>query len=218
MIACPGDQITINVEDGFASYFFEYGNGDTATSSNGELTISFDSVGTYPITVTVSNGCGNTKTMTNTITIDSNNTYVDAQVISFSQNVCPGDAFNLFFYDDGGINYEWIYDFGDGSIDTVFGTGSSHIYQDTGTYTITATATNSCGYSASSTYSVYVGNSNAPTIFAGVPDGSEIACPGDAVVLLFLGDYPNHSWDFGDGTTGQAGSQVNTPWGKTIFM
>jgi PKD repeat protein len=113
--------------------------------------------------------------------------------------------------DEANITYEW--DFGDG--EGQFGREVSHTYRAAGEYTVTVTATDEDGGSATATLEIEVedppGN-QAPSVEA-------LADPkrGPAPLGVWLTAAPRDvedgndllvTWDFGDGTPGQAGERV----------
>lgn len=193
----------------YTEYFWNFGNGQTSTSEN--ATVSFPTAGEHIFTLTVSNGCGNSATISDTIVI-SNNLPVSNVAIDglFSTSLCPGDGFFMSAEASGSndsFTYHW--DFGDGNTADVM--NISHVYDSPGTYIVTLTATNFCGNSASFNQIMNVGTNVIPdpqNYQMGVPDNN-FFCPGDSVILIFGPSTPGASiyWDFDDGNNGYA---VNT--------
>jgi hypothetical protein len=124
--SCNGNPVTIS---GPAGTGFSY-----LWSPGGQTTQSISvSSGTYTLTVTDSNGCQRS----NSVTIGTGNSPTAGYTF---QNADP--TVNFTNQSTGGAtSYTW--DFGDGGSST--STSPSHTYTANGTYTVCLTATNACG-------------------------------------------------------------------------
>jgi hypothetical protein len=131
----------------------------------------------------------------------------------------PGDPLTVDFEaiaidpdgDEAHLTYEW--DFGDG--EGQFGREVTHGYREAGEYTVTVTATDQAGGSASKTLEVVIADEDgnqAPTV-------SALADPksGTAPLRVRLTSNPRDmddadnllvTWNFGDGTPGGGGPAV----------
>lgn len=158
---------------------------------------TYTSAGTYSVKLIAFNGCGVSDTVVQTVQIcDSLKAH-----FSFSQN---GDTLNYTAASSVGANsYSW--DFGDGN-DTNAVQNGSHIYSNSGTYTVTLTIYNSCGDSA--VYTETTNSCAAPvanwtyTLLGTTGAGMEVQF--DATQSL---NSVNFKWDFGDGNTNTTASQ-----------
>ena len=106
------------------------------------------------------------------------------------------------------VSTSW--DFGDGSPPVTGGLSQSYSYADNGTYSVTITATDDDGDSASDTLAVSVANALPTVSVTSLPDGDEgeslsfeasVSDPGTADILTT-------TWDFGDGSPNGTGTTV----------
>ncbi|WP_243231865.1 PKD domain-containing protein [Microbacterium sp. CIAB417] len=136
-----------------ASYAWDFGDGTTATGAT--ATNTYDTAGTYTITLTVTDDEGATGSKTTEVTVapvpnqapiaDIGSPVVDGLSVTVN-----GSASND---PDGSIaSYAW--DFGDGG--TASGASATHDYASEGTYTITLTVTDDEGATGTDTHEVVV--------------------------------------------------------------
>jgi PKD repeat protein len=207
---CPGElfHISGSPEDAL-SLAWNFGDGNTGSGE--ELLHSYASNGIYTITLTATNGCGNSLQANHQVVVnpntvpDLNDYFMDI----FPQEACPGDT--LLFLSGpgggGGATYRWEY--GDGTDNTgetaspltMFGLTFDvykHAYSTAGVYTVTGTVTNSCGNSTSRTFDISVGAGAVPE--AGfLFDADRYNCLGEPVLFQAAGGN-QYQWDFGDGS------------------
>lgn len=202
---CINTNVDLNAPGSeYASYEWNFGNGNLSHSEN--AMIAFPSPGNYPISLTVTNGCGNSGIIYDTVNV-ATNLVVNNLVIDgvYSTNLCANDGFFMSAEVDGGWDQNsFVWNFGDGN--TATSPNISHSYASIGTYIISLTATNYCGNSATISDTITVGSNVFPlasNYMVGVPDET-IFCPGDSVVLIFGPGSVGSSvyWDFGDGDNG----------------
>ncbi|PCJ84250.1 MAG: hypothetical protein COA57_09615 [Flavobacteriales bacterium] len=198
--ACPNDQITFDAQGVAGSIYWQFGDGNDTTVTQGRTYHSYSSIGTYTASLIVTNGCGNSDTSTQIInvydTLSANVSNIDPQ----PDTACIGDA--LEFKYNGTLPSFFVWNYGDGNLDTN-NTSPSHIYAANGTYTATVTVTNGCGNSASSSTTVLITTNVVPNPqdfdFGPIP---QVACPGDSIIFYTNGGGVSYLWDFGDGNTG----------------
>lgn len=131
----------VNAIDGVASYFWDFGNGNTSTLPN--PTNIYPVPGTYTITVTITTngGCTSTRTYTNGVRVGT----LPATNFNFVASQ-PCVSSNVQFADLSGTADNWSWNFGDGSSSSQ--QNPIHQYIDTGYFTVTLTAyNNGCGQS-----------------------------------------------------------------------
>ena len=202
--------LTVNFTDqstgSIDSWSWDFGDGGSSTAQNPSHTYS--AAGTYTVSLTVTGpGGSDTNTKTDYITVNA----CIAPTAAFSGSPTSGDApLTVSFTDEStGSPTSWSWDFGDGGTSTA--QNPSHTYSAAGTYTVTLTATNSCGSDdAVRTDYITVNACVAPTAaFSGSPTS------GNAPLTVSFtdestGSPTSWSWDFGDGGTSTAQNPSHT--------
>ncbi len=193
------------------TYSWTSGHGQTANTPT--ATFTYDTPGTYTVTLTVSDGCvsvsdtaivtilpvdpcaGNRPPVANA---GPDKTGYVGELISFSGSGSSDP--------DSGQTLSYAWNFGDGS-PSGSGVNVSHSYGAVGTYTVTLTVTDPCGATATDTAVVTV--PNRPPVANAGPDKSGYV--GQAITFNGSGSDPDagqtltYSWTSGDGQT------ANTP-------
>ncbi len=195
--ACPGEDIQFNAPFGYSSYYWTLGDGNT--SSYAEVNHPYVNSGNYNVSLTMVNGCGSDTTVSTVVQVLDNLPVQNLEWDVFGVEVCPGTE--VFMHAENGDELQVVWDFGDGSTSTDLYT--SYIYDTPGTYTITLTATNSCGNDSVVTHQIDVTNGLIPDLSILDFEVQSPGCVGDnlyfAAMPAGLGTY---EWNFGDGNTG----------------
>lgn len=123
------------------SWSWDFGNGLTSTQQNPLVT--YNTAGTYTVSLTVTNdkGCTRTVTRPNYITVTNG---VDAAFTFSNPTVCHAPATINFTNTSTGpptLSYQW--DFGDGNFSTAI--SPSHTYLADGSYVVTLVTTSTAG-------------------------------------------------------------------------
>jgi len=220
-IACPGGLIQFQMNpQGFASYFWTFGDGDTITTHAERVQHSYTTTGVYTMSCKVTNGCGKSQTIYQTVQISGNAPVSPVSITAPNNPACIGDAV-VFMVSGGQSTFTYAWNFGDGVKDTTIGGSPSHTYTATGSYTVTLTATNGCGNNTTASITVNISINAYPVLTMpgggkdggklwGVPgsNGGDAGCVGDIISFYFMGYNPNNLWNFGDTTTGVATQQM----------
>jgi PKD repeat protein len=195
-----------DVTNQIASFRWDFGDGATATGRS--VTHTFALIGTFPVTLTITDALNRTNFITQSITIGQGQlptasfvaspaSPVVNQTINFNASgsqAAPGHTI---------VDFAWT--FGDGSS----GNGAivTHAYTNAGSYTVTLQTTDDAGRKStliSQTISVTTGlpialitvsppSGKAPVTISFIGSQSTVA-PGRTIV--------SYHWDFGDGTSG----------------
>jgi len=193
---------TINFSDtstpsaSITSWNWNFGNGSTSNQQN--PTTTYNTPGTYSVSLVVGNAAGCVDTITQNITINPQPTP------SFTYtNACQNS--NVTFTAGGNwSSMNWT--FGDGS--TSAQSNPVHTYPGTGTYTVTLTVTDSLG--CTNSISQLVNINPPPTITAG-PDIS--ICQGQVATLSASGGV-SYVWSPG----GTGNNIVVSPGSNTTYI
>ncbi|MBX7093863.1 MAG: PKD domain-containing protein [Flavobacteriales bacterium] len=208
--ACPGMTVNFQASAQYSSVLWQFPDGTTSSQFELDKLIN-QSFANHSIYLTVTNGCGFDTTVQSQINIVSTMPVTDIDLFA-PPTVCTGGEF--LFTADGNdsppdnVTYTW--DFGDGTTTNDY--SGTHIFANSGTYTITLTAVNACGSDSTQTMTVTAGNNVAPDpnytqIMVAPEDG---ACVGDSVlIVVYPGLEGDYFFDFGDGTNSNSYSFLN---------
>jgi PKD repeat protein len=138
------------------SYQWTFGDGGTATGITAQH--SFDTSGTYVVTLRVTDSIGRSNTSSQTVTVTA--VTINAPVIAPPSPAAPKVGQPVFFTtttttaSNGRPIRSYLWSFGDGT--TATGQSVSHTYTAAGTYTVLLTIEDDQGHTASSTTTVTV--------------------------------------------------------------
>lgn len=195
--ACPNSDVEFYADYGYSQYSWDFGDG--YTSSYQTVAHPYLNTGTYPVSVTITNGCGADTTLFSSVQIAPNLPLNDLNWKVFSNEACTGST--VYMSVDNSDELDVMWDFGDGS--TSAEPLASHIYNSPGNYIITLTAVNACGNDSTVTHAITIGNSLFPDLAAIEIAIQSPGCVGDnlyfAIIPAGVGTY---AWDFGDGNSG----------------
>lgn len=137
-----GNTMTVdftNSSTNAVDYIWDFGDGNSSTLENPNHTYAAN--GIYTVTLIVGDAaCANYDTLSQNVTVS---VCLPTGVNADFSAVVSGDTVNFTDMSTNGTTYAW--DFGDGNNDS--SNNPSHVYSDTGTYTVVLVVTDSCGYS-----------------------------------------------------------------------
>ncbi len=193
------------------SWLWGFGDGNTSTNQNPINT--YNTIGTFTVSLTVTDINGSdSETKTDYIT-------VTAPVIipQFDADVTSGEVPLIVSFTDQSIgnNISWLWDFGDENSST--DQNPIHIYNDPGTYTVRLTISDS--YSSQTEIKTDYITVSIPLLiaeFEGTPTTGNI--PFDVSFTdLSTGNNLSWLWDFGDGNTSAEQNPIHTYDGIGVF-
>jgi PKD repeat protein len=172
-----------------ANIIWRFGDGTISNALSPSHT--YNTSGTYTITLVVSNNCG-TDSTTSTVTLACN-----LPVASYIYN---GDGLTAQFQNNSssGVSYHWH--FGDGKTSTL--TNPTHTYSTTGTYTVCLVAINGCGR-----------DSTCDTVNVCTPPTADFVSADSALTTTYLNESLNgqtYYWTFGNNAASNLVNPVYT--------
>lgn len=185
------------------SWLWDFGDGTTSNLDNPVHT--YNTVGNYSVslTVTTASGCNGTVTVPNVVHVDGM-PFVNFTVVQDSG--CVPYTAQFVNLTAGAVSYSWKFGNGDSSILT----NPTSTYDQGGYFSVTLTATSAYGCEIALTKNQLV-RVFAPTAF--FTASPRIGCPGMTVQFTHTGNPINitgYLWNFGDGTTSTALNPTHT--------
>ncbi|MGB1317123.1 MAG: PKD domain-containing protein, partial [Flavobacteriales bacterium] len=204
-VGCMGQPFTFtnNSTGNAVTYLWNFGDGGTSTEEN--PVYSYQAEGTYSVTLTAfnPNGCDSSVTEINLINIE----HPDADFSAFPTFAfCP--PLLVSFTDLSSTDaVSWFWDFGDGSSSNL--QNPSHIYTESGLFSISLVVTNANGCTDTILNPDLVELSGPSGEFDFFPD--TVGCP--PYDITFTSEAENvatYTWDFGDGFLGTGETTTHT--------
>lgn len=192
---CPGQLFNIwGGADNDVTHVWDMDDGSGPITFGG-FDHTYSTVGTYNITLTLTNNCGNNEVINHTIVVDGNAQITNGFFDVYETTVCPEDL--VSFSTNG--EYTYYIDYGDGTGST---STDQHGYTNPGIYVASVTLQNACGNSITLFDTINVVSNltiNPNNIWYGA-DPIPV-CPNDEVEFDAVQGYSAYYWDFGDGST-----------------
>ena len=214
------DATGADVTNQVASFQWNFGDGGTASGQN--VTHTFTRIGTFPITLTITDPFGRTNFITQSITIGQG----QLPTATFTVSPAPPAVVNqtLNFNGSGSTATpghfltDFAWDFGDGT--TGSGVGVTHAFAQTGTFVVSLIVTDDAGRkSAMFQQSILVNNGNPTPDFTFNPSaprgGQQVTFDASGSVASSGRTIVSFSWSFGDGGSG-TGQTVTHTYGAVI--
>lgn len=211
---CPGTQVTINASGGTNVTYRVYTQATNGTSiGTAPLNVNPTTTTTYYVAAddNTNPGCVSTRGQV-TVTVIQPPAAVGA--ITGPTSPCPGPRAYSIGAVSGATSYTWAVPGGGGSVTGGQGTTNATVTWTTaGTYTVTVTATNTCG-STSATLAVNV--QAGPPTSVGSITGSTNPCPGtQAYSIGNVTNATTYTWSVSGGGTiasGQGTTGISVNW------
>ncbi|MCD5380558.1 PKD domain-containing protein [Candidatus Gracilibacteria bacterium] len=192
-----------------ANYTCKWDFGDTTSGEGNSTTHTYNTPGTYIVSVVVTDEDGNTATSKVTIVVTEKGDGQDLGADIKANPLYGKEGMNVQFeaLAEGGTgNYRYLWTYGDGKKGK--GKIPTHVYPDPGNYLVKLTVIDSKGHRANSTVTIVVtkGDGTDDTNSLGVDikaspldGGTDTIRNFEALVEGGNGDY-TYEWDFGDNT------------------
>lgn len=195
---------SVDSDGSIASYAWNFGDGTTGSGANTSHT--YDTAGTYQVTLTVTDNAGGIGTVTHDVVVAPTQAPVATFTSTDSGLDVSVDASGSSDPDGSIVGYSW--DFGDGAAGT--GVTATHSYAQAGTYSITLKVTDNEGAVSSKTADVTL-TVNTPPSAVFTAASSDLAASFDGTASTDPdGSVASYAWSFGDGTQGTGGTVQHT--------
>jgi PKD repeat protein len=188
------------------SFEWQFGTGRSATGMI--VSKTYDTAGTYNVTLTVTDDAGNAGVATQSVTVGTSSPGGLTAAFTFSPtSPLPGSPVHFNASTSTSAvpisSYKW--DFGDGTLTTTASATISHTYTTVGTFVVTLTVKNSGGLTATTTQTLATGGTTSPTAdFTSSPSpssaGSPVSFNASASQPATGATIVTYQWDFGDGS------------------
>ncbi len=215
-VVCKGNHnYTVGTLPNASNYNWTVGAPGTITAGQGtnSITVNWQGTGTFPISVTAQNVCGNSTTSTLSVTV-SDTTPTPPVSITGPTQPCPGTSTYSIANNPQATGYTWSVSNG-GTI--ISGQGTTSITVDWtaagGPFLVSVSADNICGSSAQATLQVTVLNGSAPV--AGAITGDTLVCPSNKTYTIAAVQGANgYNWTVTNGTisAGQGTTSITVNW------
>jgi gliding motility-associated-like protein len=199
---CKGTPIIFTTQGvnfiNIASYYWDFGDGTTSTSGS-PVSHTYANSGVYTVSLKIVDilGCPDSLVKLLYITVFgptakfSNGNGCPNTLITFTDNSTTDGTHSIV---------QWVWAYGDGTVQTLSAPPFQHSYLAGGTYTVILKVTDSYGCSDSISKTI--------TISQPVADftGDTLSCSGNPINFtnLSTGNNLSYLWNFGDGTTSNA--------------
>lgn len=170
------------------SWLWTFGDGDSSTLENPVHVYKTAPVSSISLYVTDSNGCS-------AIATKANIKYLKAKFTASSKDGCW--PMTVTFKDQSIAATAWAWNFGDSGTSTL--QNPTHLYKDTGTYTVQLIVTSSEGCSDTATYLNYIKVVHPTSDFSAPATAS--CAPSYVPFTNLSNEGAKWAWDFGDGGT-----------------
>ncbi len=194
------------------SYSWSFGDGDTSNRGP-STTHTFETTGTFSVTLTVTNDRGLSASTTQTVSVGAVTAPTASFVVSPESPIVNSDV--VFDASPSSAapghtitEYRWI--FGDGA--TATGPNVTHRYTTANTYNVTLTITDDSGQKTTASKSVPVGTGSPVASFTFVvtnPGTHTIQVNGNGSAPAPGASIVSYSWNWGDGSPTDNGAIVS---------
>lgn len=200
---CVSNPVQMGAPGGYNNYVWAFGDGDSTITSRDWTEHTYSLTGTYNVSVTITNSCGNDTTIGGSIVVDNtgsyNNNNLNIDVNPNNGQSCPNDIISFSMHSGSASSYEWNFD--DGTIVIITGQDIQHSYTATGTYNVSCKLTNGCGLSTTVYTAVSITNSapvNPGLYMVSIQNPS---CIGDGIYMIPQNGQSSYTyfWSYDDG-------------------
>jgi PKD repeat protein len=190
------------------AYEWDYESDGVVDDNRAKPSRVFNLMGTYTVTLRVTDSLGETSTDTLTVTVQNREPTVSFNHTPLEPTVFETIQFRDNSTDPDGNVTAWAWDFGDGTTSTQ--ENPTHKYEDRGSYTVTLTITDNDGGTGVTTRGITTENLEPRARFR-APSTANV---GDGIRFVDESTDPeggplSYLWNFGDGSTSTAKNPIH---------
>jgi len=204
------------------SYTWTFGDGGTASGKT--VTNSYATIGTFSVSLTVTNDRGLSATSVQSVSVGAS-TAPTAQFVTSQTTPVIGQT--VFFNGDasraatGHSITQWSWDFGDGSVSSA-AVSTSHAYAVSGTYVVVLTVKDDTDQKGTTSTTLTVGTGNPiPAIIpsTSLPRGGvdDVTFDANSTQVFGGATIVSYTWNFGDPGSGAQNTSSNGPLANHTF-
>jgi len=205
-----------------SSYTWTFGDGGTASGKT--VTNSYATIGTFTVSLTVTNDRGLSATSVQSVSVGAS-TAPTAQFVTSQTTPVIGQT--VFFNGDasraatGHSITQWSWDFGDGSVSSA-AVSTSHAYAVSGTYVVVLTVKDDTDQKGTTSTTLTVGTGNPiPAIIpsTSLPRGGvdDVTFDANSTQVFGGATIVSYTWNFGDPGSGAQNTSSNGPLANHTF-
>lgn len=213
---CVGSQpYSVPAVSGATTYTWSVSGGGSVTGGQGtrNATINWTAAGTYNVSITASNGCGQVSATPISVTV-AGAPPATPGAITGTNNACTGNQTYSIAAVANADSYTWSISGGGTVVSGANSTSYTVNWTTAGTHTVSVTATNACGISSASTTSVTVNTTIPPA--AGAITGQASVCVGSqAYSIAAVAGATSYTWAVSGGgsiASGQGTTGISVNW------
>ncbi|MDP2387734.1 MAG: PKD domain-containing protein [Bacteroidota bacterium] len=186
-------------------WIWDFGDGTIDTTNNTSISHTYTTPGNYAVTMSVRDTSGCTKTAIVANFIQPTFPFPSFAVDTFA---CAGDVITFNSAATVAVGESYIWDYGDGNIDTTIATSTTHSYNADNIYTVTLTVVDANGCDSSITKTIRILKPTADFSMAIINAGC--GSLQSSFTDASTGFITNWLWDFGTGSTSALQNPIYT--------
>lgn len=213
---CVGSQpYSVPTVTGATTYTWSISGGGSITGGQGttNATINWTSAGTYTVSVTASNGCGQVSATPISVTVAGAPPATPGPITG-TNTACTGNQTYTIPAVATADSYTWSISGGGTVVSGANSTSFTVNWTTAGSHTVSVTATNACGTSSATTTQVTVAQSVPPV--PGAITGNTSVCAGsEAYGIAAVAGATGYNWTVSGGGTisgGQGTTNITVDW------
>lgn len=213
---CVGSQpYSVPGVTGATTYTWSVSGGGSVTGGQGtaNATVNWTAAGTYTVSVTASNPCGNVSATPISVTVAGAPPATPGPITG-ADTTCGGNQTYTISAVAGADSYSWSVSGGGTTVSGANSTSYTVNWTTAGTYTVSVTASNACGSSSAATYQVTV-SSGVPATPGPITGSTSVCAGSESYSISAVSGATGYTWAVSGGgtiTSGQNSTGITVNW------